>query len=101
VRQQASIGVPANHFPTPSEGDGLLLAPSADRVIAFAAAASAAPATSPAAPSTAAAARPSGQPRAAGGSGIPAAAIAGIVAGGLAVIAGIGWLLWRRVRGAA
>ena len=101
VRQQAAIGVPANHFPTPSEGDGLLLAPSADRVIAFAAAASAAPATSPAAPSTAAAARPSGQPRAAGGSGIPAAAIAGIVAGGLAVIAGIGWLLWRRVRGAA
>src|ERR1700722_19380228 len=102
VRQQASIGVPANHFPTPSEGDGLLLAPSADHVIAFAAADSAAPATSPAAaPSTAPASRPSGQPRAAGGSGIPAAAIAGIVAGGLAVITGIGWLLWRRVRGAA
>ena len=39
VRQQASIGVPANHFPTPSAADGLLLAPSADQVVAFAAAA--------------------------------------------------------------
>jgi polyvinyl alcohol dehydrogenase (cytochrome) len=28
VRQRVSIGVPANHFPTPSIGDGLLLAPS-------------------------------------------------------------------------
>jgi outer membrane protein assembly factor BamB len=37
VRQQASIGVPANHFPTPSVGDGLLLAPSANRVVAFSA----------------------------------------------------------------
>jgi outer membrane protein assembly factor BamB len=35
VRQQASIGVPANHFPTPSVGDGLLLAASANRVVAF------------------------------------------------------------------
>ena len=41
VRQQASIGVPANHFPTPSAADGLLLAPSADQVVAFAASASA------------------------------------------------------------
>ena len=35
VVQQTSIGVPANHFPTPSAGDGLLLAPSADHVVAF------------------------------------------------------------------
>jgi outer membrane protein assembly factor BamB len=35
VRQQASIGAPANHFPTPSVGGGLLLAPAADRVVAF------------------------------------------------------------------
>jgi polyvinyl alcohol dehydrogenase (cytochrome) len=35
VRQQASIGAPANHFPTPSIGDGLLLAASATRVVAF------------------------------------------------------------------
>ncbi|HEV3267618.1 MAG TPA: PQQ-binding-like beta-propeller repeat protein [Acidimicrobiales bacterium] len=35
VRQQASIGAPANHFPTPSVGSGLLLAASATRVVAF------------------------------------------------------------------
>jgi outer membrane protein assembly factor BamB len=35
VRQQASIGGVANHFPTPSVGDGLLLAPASDRVVAF------------------------------------------------------------------
>ena len=35
VRQQTSIGAPANHFPTPSVGDGLLLAPSTNRVVAL------------------------------------------------------------------
>jgi len=35
VRQQASVGVPSNHFPTPSVGDGLLLVASATRVVAF------------------------------------------------------------------
>jgi len=35
IRQQASIGAVANHFPTPSVGDGLLLAASARRVVAF------------------------------------------------------------------
>jgi polyvinyl alcohol dehydrogenase (cytochrome) len=35
VRQQASIGAVANHFPTPSVGDSLLLAPTANRVVAF------------------------------------------------------------------
>ena len=34
--QQVSVGDQANHFPTPSVGDGLLLAPSTDRVVAFA-----------------------------------------------------------------
>ena len=37
VERRASIGVPANHFPTPSVGDQLLLAPAADQVVAFAA----------------------------------------------------------------
>ncbi|MGP0029357.1 MAG: PQQ-binding-like beta-propeller repeat protein [Acidimicrobiales bacterium] len=37
VRQQAAIGAPANHFPTPSVGDGLLVAPSAQQVVAFSA----------------------------------------------------------------
>lgn len=35
VHQHVSIGAPINHFPTPSVGDGLLLAPSANRVVAF------------------------------------------------------------------
>jgi outer membrane protein assembly factor BamB len=38
VRQQAAIGAVANHFPTPSAGVGLLLAPAANRVVAFRAA---------------------------------------------------------------
>jgi hypothetical protein len=33
--EQVSIGGNANHFPTPSVGDGLLLAPSTDQVVAF------------------------------------------------------------------
>ena len=45
VRQQASIGVPANHFATPSVGDGLLLAASSERVVAFRAAVASASAT--------------------------------------------------------
>ena len=32
---QVSVGSVANHFPTPSVGAGLLLAPAADRVVAF------------------------------------------------------------------
>ena len=35
VRQETAIGAPANHFPTPGIGAGLLLAPSAQNVIAF------------------------------------------------------------------
>ena len=98
VRQQASIGTPANHFPSPSAADGLLLAPSADQVVAFAAAAHA-PATSPTpapAPSDAAASQ-AGSGSSAGGV-FPAAAIAiavGVV-GVLVVIGGAFWLGRRR-----
>ena len=35
VAEQVSVGGEANHFPTPSVGDGLLLAPSTDQVYAF------------------------------------------------------------------
>ena len=38
TRKQVHIGVPANHFPTPGVGDGLLLAACAQNVVAFAAA---------------------------------------------------------------
>ncbi len=35
IRQRASVGVAANHFPTPGIGDNLLLVTSSNRVIAF------------------------------------------------------------------
>ena len=104
VRQQASIGAPANHFPTPSVGDGLLLAPSADRVVAFRATGGSG--SHPATPASAA--RPGPRQRPAPGgtqagsvapqAGLSGGAIAGIVAGGLVVLTGIGWLVWRRAQ---
>jgi outer membrane protein assembly factor BamB len=99
VRQQASIGTPANHFPTPSVGDGLLLAPSAERVIAFAASSSGVSTTTPpvATPSAAPTSRSSGRGSAAASSGaIPAGAIAGFALGAVVVIGAIGWLVRRR-----
>jgi outer membrane protein assembly factor BamB len=101
VRQQASIGAPASHFPTPSAGDGLLLAASAERVVAFTAAARSA---SPARPATAQATVPAGHPRTrstAAGGGMSAGGIAGAVACGLLATAGIGWLVSRRWSGGA
>ena len=93
VRQQATIGVPANHFPTPAVGDGLLLAASADHVVAFAAPApgakpAAIPATSPA-PAHATPAVTAHRSR----RYITAASVAAA-----AVIIGIGWFLSRRLR---
>lgn len=35
VVQQASVGTPSNHFPTPSVGGGFLLVPGSTRVVAF------------------------------------------------------------------
>jgi hypothetical protein len=101
VRQQAPVGVPANHFPTPSVGDGLLLAASAEHIVAFAAPVRAAPATARPgpAPSAAATSHPGSRALAAGGGAIPPGAIAGIAVGGLVVIGGAGWLLWRRRAG--
>ena len=98
VRQQVSIGTPANHFPTPSVADGLLLAPTANQVVAFSAAGSAAagtpaPATSQAPASAASSLPPVAAPS---GGGLPDGAIAGIVIAGLLVISGAGWLVWRR-----
>ncbi len=94
VRQQAAIGAPANHFPTPAVGDSLLLAPSADRVVAFTAtAAGSATTVPPASTST-----PARTPRAAppDAAGLPAGAIAGIAVGAVAVVGVAAWLLGRR-----
>jgi hypothetical protein len=101
-------GAQSNHFPTPSVGAGLLLAPAGNRVVAFRVGPSSSPAgTAPAshAPSSHA---PSGhatsghhsQGSLPGGdastTGLSGGAIAGIVAGSLLVLTGIGWLVWRR-----
>ena len=103
VRQQASIGAPANHFSTPGIGDGLLLAASADQVVAFATTPGGASASTPAAASTGT--TPPGHAAASGAaagapavtskaSSIPAAAVVGIVLLGLGIIVGIAWLSW-------
>jgi outer membrane protein assembly factor BamB len=98
VRQQASIGASANHFPTPSVGGGLLLAPSARHVVAFRASRSraATPATLVSTPATASVSPQSGQSTPDGGGGVSPGAIAGSVLGGLGVVGAGGWLLWRR-----
>ena len=93
VRQQASVGAPANHFPTPGVGDGLLLAESADRVVAFTA--SSAPASSSPSPTTSA---PAHRPVPGAENGLPAGAVVGIVIGGVVVIGGVAWLVRRRKR---
>jgi outer membrane protein assembly factor BamB len=104
VRQQAPIGVPANHFPTPSVGDGLLLAPAADQVVAFSATAPGISASTPATASSPAPARSPGpapargparhSPAAGRGHGGPAA-VGGVLVG-LAALGGIGLLIGRR-----
>ena len=104
VRQQVSIGTPANHFPTPSVADGLLLAPTADQVVAFSASGSGAasaptPASqAPTSPASSDASSDASSPpaSAAPGGGLPVGAFAGIVVAGLVVIGGAGWLVWRR-----
>ncbi len=103
VHEQASVGVPANHFPTPAVGAGLLLAPAADRVVAFSApSASASTTTSPTTTSTTAAPRTTttagatttSAPEQQGGSNT--GAIVAAVIGGLVVVGGLVWLLLRR-----
>jgi outer membrane protein assembly factor BamB len=107
VEERADVGPPANHFPTPSIGDGLLLAPGAERVVAFSAPSSA-PSSAPtpttttttttlAAPTTthAAPAAPQGP---AGAGGLGPGALAAIALGALVVVVGLSWLLLRARR---
>ncbi len=102
TRQEASVGTPANHFPTPAVGDGLLLAPSSDRVVAFATRSGSETTTLPTAgtttpPTTGRPTGPVAAPVAAGSGGTPAVGVAGIVAG-VVVVLGLGGLWWRRRR---
>jgi outer membrane protein assembly factor BamB len=92
VRQQVMIGVPANHFPTPSAGDGLLLAACADNVVAFAAPA-------PGAQAATSAQHPRcGATAAAAHTQVPPGHIAAAAFAAAVVIIGLGWVLSRRIR---
>jgi len=91
IRQQVTIGAPASHFPTPSVGGGLLLAASAEHVVAFAAPApGAAPATAGSGPQASGQAQtaPAHTPR----------YLAVIVFVAAALLIAIGWLVARRLR---
>jgi hypothetical protein len=100
IRQQASVGTPANHFPTPSVAGGLLLAAAANDVVAFAApapgSAAATPVPSPA-PTSDGGATSSPSPAPTSGHATPAVLI--IVAAG--VVAAVILLLFRRRGGGA
>jgi hypothetical protein len=92
VRQQVTLGTPANHFPTPSVGDGLLLAACAHNVVAFHAQGNA----SSQAPAAAASA--SCQAYSPPGPGVPRRDIAAAALGGLIVVLAIVTLLWFTIR---
>jgi polyvinyl alcohol dehydrogenase (cytochrome) len=96
IRQQASIGAVANHFPTPAVADGLMLAPAANDVVAFTASGSgAAPATT-AAPASPAPTSPASTSRPATTPGLGLSGGAAIAVGVLVVVGAAGWIVWRR-----
>jgi polyvinyl alcohol dehydrogenase (cytochrome) len=114
VRQQAEVGSNANHFPTPSVGDGLLLAPAGAHVVAFPAH-TATTHPSPTSTSTSRAhatttsggrhsatsttsARATGSAPASSGNGASTALIFGLVVLGLAAMAVLVGLVVRRAR---
>jgi hypothetical protein len=72
--QQLSVGGEANHFPTPSVGDSLLLAPSTDQVYAFSGSAGLPGPPSPAPPPTTTVLLPSAGATVSGGTWLDAAA---------------------------
>jgi polyvinyl alcohol dehydrogenase (cytochrome) len=92
IRQEATIGMPANHFPTPGIGAGLLLAPSAQDVVAFRTSAVSAGATT----SAARVSRHDASPRPAAGAPV----VTGVVLACLVAAGGLGWFIWfmRRQR---
>jgi len=102
VSAQATIGAPANHFPTPSIAPGLLLAPSANRVVAFSASgAGSATTTSTTAPSSTSAPHAGSAAPASTGSNTSNGVLVAVVVGALVVVVLGAWLLWRRRRTSA
>jgi outer membrane protein assembly factor BamB len=102
VRRQAHIGSPANHFPTPSVGDGLLLAPAAEQVVAFTARAATAPpastTTTTNAKTTTSAKAAAPVPAPGGGGGVSTPVVVAIVVLAVVAIAVLGGVLARRAR---
>jgi outer membrane protein assembly factor BamB len=101
VVEQASVGAPANHFPTPSVGGGELFAAGATDVVAFhvtttSAVGGTTTSSAPSTTTTTTRAAAISEPRTSTG-GIPAAVTAAIVVGVLAVVGAVVWL-WRRTR---
>lgn len=102
IRQQVTLGTPANHFSTPSVADGLMLAACATNVVAFHVqgnAASQAPAAQ-ATTAAAATASPSASCDAYSppGPGVPRRYIAAAALGGLIVVLAIAFLIWFALR---
>jgi outer membrane protein assembly factor BamB len=108
VRQSASIGTVANHFPTPSVGDGLLLAPTADSVVAFTAspvattpttnATATAPTTTAPTTTTTAPMNLGSDAGSSSGGGLSDGNVAAIVIGGILAVAFVGAALLGRRR---
>ena len=94
LRQRAQVGMSANSFPTPSAAHRLLLAPAATQVVAFRAG-RARHSPAPGGAATPAGNRPGSQ-HDAGHGGLPAGAVAGVVAAAVVLLGGLGWLLRRR-----
>lgn len=95
VRRRVALGPEANHFATPSVGAGLLVAPCATNVIAFAASSSASGAdsvaASPASPQA-------GCRYSAPGAPIPRGLLASAAGLIVLVVIGLGWLVLHRRR---
>jgi hypothetical protein len=93
VEDHATIGAPANHFPTPSVGAGLLLAPTAQRVVAIMATTSG---TAPAATTTSPGPSTTMPAAAAPTDGTNPWIIAAAIVGAIAVLGVLTWLIRRR-----
>jgi outer membrane protein assembly factor BamB len=101
VVQQATVGAPANHFPTPAIGDGLFLASGSTRVVAFSVATTnATQGTTTTGPPRTSLAHPTSSAPPPASSGTPAWVLLVIVFGVLVFVLGAGsWWLRRRRSG--
>ncbi len=98
VQQKVTIGTPANHFPTPGVGQGLLLAPAANQVVAFSygpPTTSTRPAPSPTASTSHASTHTTS---ATTSGGLAPGALAGITVVALVIVAALVWAYRRRRR---